>query len=158
MRFSSQQQLQTSHLPHKQTPEQYLHGSQMTTVTQSQKSKPNCFACKSIGPSLKQDHSSRAYEMRSRICEPRLRNETGRQLQTHLQLQPPPLLPSPHQLTQPPRRSTRPPLLPRPHRRWRGPGDLSKGGKVCDSSGMDDVCTGGNEYLDMVCGYRVRGG
>jgi hypothetical protein len=40
---------------------------------------------------------------------------------------------------------------------WRGPGDLSRGGKVCDS-GMDDVCTGGNKYLGMVCGYKVRGG
>ena len=28
------------------------------------------------------------------------------------------------------------------------------GGKVCDS-GMDVLCTGGNKYLDMVCGYRV---
>ena len=42
--------------------------------------------------------------------------------------------------------------------RWRVPGDLSRGGKVYDSGGVDDVCTGGNEYLDMVCGYRVRGG
>ena len=41
--------------------------------------------------------------------------------------------------------------------KWRGPGGLSRGGKVYDS-GMDDVYTGGNEYLDMVCGYRVRGG
>ena len=33
------------------------------------------------------------------------------------------------------------------------------GGKVYDSGGVDDdVCTGGNKYLDMVCGYRVRGG
>ena len=34
----------------------------------------------------------------------------------------------------------------------------SDGGKqVYSDSGMD-VCTGGNKYLDMVCGYRVRGG
>ena len=41
------------------------------------------------------------------------------------------------------------------HHHMERSGRPQQGGKVCDSGGMNDVCTGGNKYLDMVCGYRV---